>query len=322
MNIYIKTFNRPFYLDRCLASLKQHALNRGEIRVMDDGTLDRYRRRLAERHPDVVFLRSNADDEKFALLKQQRFDEIRQRYDDPAAFWVRVARAEPDDYLMVMEDDTWLVEAIDLAHVGSVLKRSNAALLRLHWHMLTTGRERVYYQEPLAPDLTIDFFMPDFRVNPETKAVNIYDLFMIWQSSMAVYRRDFYIHCQDKVDHYMNENWQVKRAAEWMMSFPKDSRPRFAKTSRAVVHQGWIVPARSEPSYYQVGLIQHLYMECLNEAWYDGRLDPAASLPLDFSEDYIVGLLRRDLDDAAVQQWRKWRDDYVKQQAFPYAWFH
>jgi glycosyltransferase involved in cell wall biosynthesis len=322
MNIYIKTFNRPFYLERCLRSLKAHAHKRGEIRVMDDGTLERYRARLTELHPDVVFLRSNADDDKFALLKQQRFEEIRQRYDDPAAFWVRTARAEPDSHFMVMEDDTWLVEDLDLAQIDTIVKRTDAAMLRLHWHMLTTGRERIYYQEPLGPDLTVDFFMPEFRIDKATNSINVFDLFMLWQSSMAIYRRDFYIHCQDKVDHYMNEHWQVKRAAEFFMAAPKDSRPRFAKTSRAVVHQGWIVPARSEPTYYQEGLVQHVYMECLNEAWYAGRLDVAQSLPLDFSEAYIVELFRRDLDEAAAAQWLKWRDDYVKQQAFPYTWYH
>jgi len=322
MNIYIKTFNRPFYLDRCLRSLKRHAKRYGEIRVMDDGTLTRYKTLLRELHPDVVFLQSNADDDKFALLKQQRFDEIRQRYDDPAAFWVRTARAEPGDYLMVLEDDTWLVADLDLAHVASLLARTGAVLLRLHWHMLTTGRERVYYQEPLGADLTADFFMPDFRVDHANKTINVFDLFMIWQSSMAVYHRDFYILCQDKVDHYMNEHWQVKRAAEWMMENPSERRSLFAKTNRAIVHQGWTIPARSEPTYYQEGLIQHVYMECLNEAWYRGELDSQESLPLDFSEHYIVDLLRRNLDDGAIAQWLKWRNDYVKQQAFPYTWFH
>ena len=322
MNIYIKTFNRPFYLDRCIASLKAYAHGRGEIRVMDDGTLRRYQARLKERHPGVVFLHSNADDDKFALLKQQRFEEIRQRHDDPAAFWVRTARAEPDSHFMVMEDDTWLVEDLDLAAIGAVLKHTDAAMLRLHWHMLTTGRERIYHREPLGTDLTLDFFMPEFRIDREKKSIDVFDLFMIWQSSMAIYRRDFYVHCQDKVDHYMNEHWQVKRAAELYMSAPKDNRPRFAKTNRAVVHQGWIVPARSEPTYYREGLVQHVFMECLNEAWYEGRLDPSQSLPLDFSEAYIVELLRHALDEAHVSAWLKWRGEYVKQQAFPYTWYH
>jgi hypothetical protein len=63
-------------------------------------------------------------------------------------------------------------------------------------------------------------------------------------------------------------------------------------------------------------------MECLNEAWYEGRLDPSQSLPLDFRETYIVELLRQTLDETHVNAWLKWRADYVKQQAFPYTWYH
>lgn len=42
MQILIKSFNRPHYLERCLKSIIKHVVGYDEIVVLDDGTPDIY----------------------------------------------------------------------------------------------------------------------------------------------------------------------------------------------------------------------------------------------------------------------------------------
>ena len=40
VNIFIKSFNRPFYLDRCLQSIENFVEGNYEVKILDDGILE------------------------------------------------------------------------------------------------------------------------------------------------------------------------------------------------------------------------------------------------------------------------------------------
>ena len=40
MDIFIKSFNRPFYLDRCLQSIENFVEGNYEVKILDDGILE------------------------------------------------------------------------------------------------------------------------------------------------------------------------------------------------------------------------------------------------------------------------------------------
>ena len=94
MNTYIKSFNRPFYLDRCIRSIKFNVKGCDKIIVLDDGTLSKYVTRLVALHPDVEFRSSVADDGKYELLRSEKFDLIQQCYPLASDFWTAELRRE------------------------------------------------------------------------------------------------------------------------------------------------------------------------------------------------------------------------------------
>ena len=70
MDILIKSFNRPYYLDRCLFSIQKFGIRfRGQIFIMDDGTPHKYLDKIKEKYPFVTILKSNFYEEKTKLIE-------------------------------------------------------------------------------------------------------------------------------------------------------------------------------------------------------------------------------------------------------------
>ncbi len=60
MDILIKSFNRPYYLDRCIQSVKKFVVNSDyKIIVLEDGTPAKYLNKIIEKHPEVRLLKSS-----------------------------------------------------------------------------------------------------------------------------------------------------------------------------------------------------------------------------------------------------------------------
>ncbi|HEY7821953.1 MAG TPA: glycosyltransferase family 2 protein, partial [Acidimicrobiia bacterium] len=113
-NVYIKSFARPFYLDRCIRSIRFNLRGHDRIVVLDDGTERAHLDRIRDLHPDVEIRSSGADDGKMALLRQEKFSEIAARYPSAPRFWVSEIGEDPHDYTLVLEDDAWLTRHVDL----------------------------------------------------------------------------------------------------------------------------------------------------------------------------------------------------------------
>ena len=161
MNIYIKTFNRPFYLNRCIRTIKFNVNNYDAIIVLDDGTLTKYKQKIKHLHPDVTIVCSNADDEKYQLLKQLKFELIRKRYIEPAAFWIQVISQEANEYFLLLEDDTWFVDMVDVSDLEENLRKNHWIFLKLWWGDDKTSAEReVYKGEFISEGRRIDYYSP------------------------------------------------------------------------------------------------------------------------------------------------------------------
>ena len=46
VNIFIKSFNRPYYLDRCLQSIENFVEGDLWVKVLDDGTPEKYLKKI------------------------------------------------------------------------------------------------------------------------------------------------------------------------------------------------------------------------------------------------------------------------------------
>ena len=55
-DILIKSFNRAFYLDRCLKSIKTYIIGNYKVTILDDGTPQKYLDKIQELHEISVII--------------------------------------------------------------------------------------------------------------------------------------------------------------------------------------------------------------------------------------------------------------------------
>ncbi len=108
MDIIIKSFNRPYYLERCLRSIYHFVQGSFHIRILDDGTPPEYLARLKELFPDVAIYTSPVYEAKVAALRahvagKQTFDQLT----IPTAMWIEHV-AKSSAIFLLLEDDIWL----------------------------------------------------------------------------------------------------------------------------------------------------------------------------------------------------------------------
>ncbi len=58
-DIFIKSFNRPYYLDRCLQSTMKYVSGDFRIVVLDDGTPEKYLEKIKSKYPEIEIRVSN-----------------------------------------------------------------------------------------------------------------------------------------------------------------------------------------------------------------------------------------------------------------------
>lgn len=298
MKIYIKSFNRPFYLDRCLRSVGFWVRGCDEVVVLDDGTLERYMPALRARHPHVRWEKSNADDSKYELVRRGGWSEIRARYEDAAGFWTRVLRRDAPREFVMLEDDTWFVDLVDLREVRDAMRIEDIPLVKLWW-----GPDSMHPPSDDAGGLPASFPAGLRRFRPTLRTGD--DLWKVWIQCMAAYRLDYWMTAYEGIrDGVNDEPHQLRRIAD---EIARRGISTWGRSGRRVVYQGWAAPGRSDPKYASLGLAQHLLLDRLNEAWLSDELDSAEGMPFDFSADCLAGLFEGHLPPEQIAAWAAWR---------------
>ena len=153
MDILIKSFNRPYYLDRCLFSIQKHSKHSYKrIVVLDDGTPKQYLNKIQEKYPHVEITTSDLYDEKSSNLTDSYNGKI------PIDFWVESAK-NSSDYFLLLEDDFWFTKEFDFTYYEKIVFLKNIALFKLFWlgnQQLISGQNCIAENEYLLykPNLT------------------------------------------------------------------------------------------------------------------------------------------------------------------------
>ena len=110
MDILIKSFNRPYYLDRCLYSIQKFGINfKGNIYIMDDGTPKPFLDKIQKKYPTVKILKSEFYEEKARLISNA---EPINNVKIPIDLWISSASIA-SEYFLLLEDDIWFTKPFD-----------------------------------------------------------------------------------------------------------------------------------------------------------------------------------------------------------------
>lgn len=299
MNIYIKSFNRPFYLDRCLKSIFFNVINFDKIIVLDDGTLNNFKEKILEKYPRIIWRSSGVDDGKYDLVRKGNTKKAKELYGDPASFWLKETQKDEDDYFLLIEDDTWFVNMIDLHDLHSVLLRKNAVICKLWWGDYSPLEDATITEKYILwNNLSVNFIEPQI--------LGIKDAYKIYIVAMAIFRKDYYASAIKKVNHFADETTQITEALNFYKNNPEVT---FSKMSERVIYQGWATTVRHDDAIkIDIGINSFDFVDILNQAWFDGALKTESNYPYDYHMDTVIRLFEKyDLSPELISIYKDWR---------------
>jgi glycosyltransferase involved in cell wall biosynthesis len=133
MDIIIKSFNRPFYLDRCIKSIYQNVSGDFKIKVLDDGTPQKYLDKIREKYPEAEILLSDSYISKVKAIEENIISgKPINGFEIPTKFWYNNVK-NSSEYVIVTEDDVWFTQSINLDQLTKDAQKFDIHLLKLGW---------------------------------------------------------------------------------------------------------------------------------------------------------------------------------------------
>lgn len=327
MDIIIKSFNRPYYLERCLRSVYQFAQGNFRIRVLDDGTPPEYLARIAKLFPAVAVYTSPLYDAKVAALRahvagERPFDQR----NIPTGLWLEHVAAGSEVFLL-LEDDIWITGPLLLDEIQRNMKLQHLDLVKISWlgnEDVITGQkvpvgdllEEIIPHIPLVSDLLI---LNRFGVRSTLKKLGLMRLvrndfqlqlpvYTLYGVASAFFTKKYWLYLWAGGQERVDEVQQLQKAGQWY----KHYQGRYAKSRTELTKTSFITSTTN--MYEGVGLDIFVFNYRLNEAWLHGQLDSMQNFPEDFSQVYLGNILTASGDSRTdVAEWAKWIQKFKEQ---------
>ncbi|WP_313581036.1 glycosyltransferase family 2 protein [Chishuiella sp.] len=332
MNIIIKSFNRAFYLDRCLKSIENNVKGNYDIIILDDGTPSKFIEKLKIKYPNVCFnLSSQVKEKQLAIESNLKNGTKIDGFKIPTDLW-KITVEKSDDYVLVIEDDVWFTKEINLNNIINQMILYKIPLVKLGW--LGNLNDEINFCE--VKDLSVDlksvipkkiftsnkFIMNLFMYNKYKFFTILYKLGIVdnytknkyWTLNsilMGLYHKDYWLSIWKDAKGLVDEKQQLRNAAVW---YHNNKKVIFARTKEEVLKTTFQSSATGSyhkgQEEFDVNRMNHI----LNEAWYNDEFDSIENYPKDFSNDYIKKFLdKENHPDAQYQEWFNWAEKFRQQ---------
>ena len=326
MDILIKSFNRPYYLDRCLRSIYQYVAGAFTIKILDDGTPPAYLERILQLYPQVKILRSPQYDVKVDAIEAHiKNGQPYSQTNIPTAFWIEVVETSTDFFLL-LEDDIWLTSSVDVTQIQQAMKRENMALVRLSWQgnkKLVAGATHPISEqvEEVKPDISSwrkFIFLNRFKSRSVGYRLGFFRNIMPYQLPMyalytvasSFFSRAYWLYLWQGAGQRVNEEHQLQKALQWYSQHHGQTYSRYGKMQHESAQTSYLTttnngyPAGGYP-HIKCDMLQINYL--LNEAWLRGELDCMQNFPTDFTVAYLAQFLEKANDSANLyDDWVIW----------------
>lgn len=329
--IIIKSFNRPYYLERCLSSIYSCVKGNFEIKILDDGTPKRYLEVIKSKFPNVKIITSSQYQDKITAIEDNiTKGDIIDGFTIPTDLWFKAVKSS-SDYVLVTEDDVWFTNPINIDEVVKEMKSFSTPLLKLGW--LGNNIENEYCElSEISNNITSlkpknlftsnKFVMDLFMYNKYKFFTILYKLGLVdnktklkyWSLNsilMGLYQKNYWLSIWEDAKGKVDEKQQLRNAAAW---YHKNKKAIFARTNEEVLKTTFKSSATG--SYHEYG--NHFDVNrmnfILNEAWLNKDFDAMQNYPKDFSDDYIKSFLdKENHPDAQYDEWFKWAEKFRQQ---------
>lgn len=319
VDIVIKSFNRPYYLERCIKSIYRYVEGDFKIKILDDGTPPEYLEKIAALYPGVEIILSPLHKQKSHAIKDHINGKSKYNlFSIPSQFWFDQVK-QCSDIFLLLEDDIWLTAPINIQAVQEIMKKDSVILIKLSWlgnrNLILGKKKRIDKDfEEVLP--AVSYFsklvlLNKFKLGSIAHRLGLmkFEFFLPFYNyytvASAFYSRKYWIYLWDEASDKVDEQFQLKRAVQWSMS----NRDRYAKSVNEITKTSFTTSATN--MYENVNLDIFHFNYHLNEAWLSGRLDIMNNFPKDISIDYIKELLDKAHDEKTTSaEWQRWIDKF------------
>lgn len=329
-DILIKSFNRPYYLDRCLQSIQQFVEGDYQIVVLDDGTPKKYLDKIREKFPEVEIRLSEQYDQKIQAIQENLVSgkEI-DGFQIPTNLWYEAVQ-KATDYVLVTEDDVWFIEKIQLNELVSQMRNHKVDLLKLGWlghlkpnsfgdsmelthSMVAENLKGIFTSNQFVMDLVMynkfKFFSLMYRLgimDNETKR----KYWTLNSILMGLWRKEYWLYVWKDADHKVDEKQQLRNAAVWLHK-NKSNPSMVGLTKNNNLRTTFQSSATNSYHKYNVDFDVNYFNHLLNEAWLKDDFDSMENFPKDFSIDYLDQFLDEKVKREEFHTWvEKFKNQY------------
>jgi glycosyltransferase involved in cell wall biosynthesis len=321
VSVLVKSFNRPFYLDRCLRSIFDKISGDFTVTVLDDGTPPRYLEEIQRRHPQVRFERSELYDAKVAQIEAHVAGEGAFTLRNiPTKLWRASVQAATPIFCL-LEDDIWLTGAVDLSELADYMQSRQIVMTKFYWGgNITTFEARMSVRSHGVQEY--ELVLPD---GPEwwlrTLLLNKFKLhsilhrlglakdgiyfqlpfYSLYSVASAAFDKSYWLNLWPAGQQKANEVHQLARALRWTRQKPT----RFAKSEQELTQTSFTSSATNTYEGVEFDVIVANYY--LNEAWLKGEFDVMQNYPHDLDPEYLRPVLEAAADPRCTYaNWLRW----------------
>lgn len=330
MDIFIKSFNRPYYLERCIISIIKNLNGIYTIIILDDGTSEECLNKLKDKYPELIISKSTEAVSKSALIKNHILhDQPIQITTIPITLWKNAIKESTSDYFILLEDDMWLTSPIKVEELKFVMSTNSFMMIKLFSFDFS---KPVDWEKNLKVNDSIDEIITKFQGNSFNKnlfifllqnrfycasilfKLRMYDykwhlpIYSLYSVAGAVFNKEYWLYLWDTDFGKVNENTQLLNALKWLKKHPNS---KFGKINNSV-QTSFISSATN--MFKGVNLDIYAFNNCINDYWYQDKLDCMQNYPNDFEVDYMAEFLDLSKDKRCLkEEWFKWIDNFKNQ---------
>jgi hypothetical protein len=319
MDVFIKSFNRPYYLERCLRSLQSNLQGDFNITVLDDGTPLKYLEKIKAQLPSIKILRSN-----FAALKEEAISKHLKEEENfslkkiPSQFWLENI-SKGSDIFLLMEEDAWMTGKLTLQETLEQIRKNNIVSLKLFWcendHIVKGKKTSLSDDlEVITPSVLSNSTLANLLLNRKlrirsaiSRSANltkelILPYYALYTVSSAFFDKKFWTSLWKDSSDVVNEDQQLLKALKWYRSHPES---RYAKSKIEKISTSYLTASYNTFQKIDFDFIR--FNHVLNEAWISGDLDASQNLPGDFEVRYLEKFIGdTKTKDLNADNWRRW----------------
>ena len=297
--VLIKSFNRPWSLDRCLHSLS-NVDGVSRIVVVDDGTEQKYLDILKHKHPEIILITDPRNKGKVESIRKKEMGPTDLWNGiDPNKTWVGQVKKYADDYFFLHEDDVYTPRKWNLSSVVDEMRQKRVAYLDLSGKFGSSVRVDKILEK-----------CENFDIVANTRAWSWF------AAAFCVYYVPLfdYLYGPGLKGKLQAGDILVQRAKEF---YSKNPKMRGASTSsEAKLIIGDNIPARR--GYKGPPHIQKMN-DILNESWANGSFSWEEYYPdLEPFEELLKMFKKAGIDDRSLNEYVAWRNRRLKEYRMPY----